>query len=67
MSVDRFKPIGSYSTSVGEVGDIVTCEVRGEMRVNGLTNAPIIWPVAPFILTKHRSRTVFNGVCKALV
>lgn len=37
---------GPYSRPKGvEVGDVVRCEVLGDLRVTGFTDAPIPWPV----------------------
>jgi hypothetical protein len=42
----RFRLLGTYTTPVFRVGDIVQCEVRGEVVVTGLSSAPIPWPIA---------------------
>ena len=44
---DRFKLLfGPYKTPRGRVGAWVRCDVRGEVRVCGLSEARIPWPVA---------------------
>jgi hypothetical protein len=43
---DRFKLLfGPYRTPCFRYGDVVFCDVRGEVTLCGLTEAPIPWPV----------------------
>jgi hypothetical protein len=39
------KLLGTYSTPSFKYGDGVMCEVRGEVFITALTNAPIPWPI----------------------
>lgn len=42
---DRFKLLfGPYQTPRLKYGDVVTCEVRGRVKIVGLTEARIPWP-----------------------
>ena len=44
---DRFRlRFGPYRTPRFRYGKIVSCEVRGEVRIVGLSDAPIPWPIA---------------------
>jgi hypothetical protein len=42
----RFQLLGSYTTPTFRVGDMVWCEVRGEVVLTGLSSGPIPWPIA---------------------
>jgi hypothetical protein len=37
--------LGAYSTPAFSYGDVVFCELRGEVTLAGLREAPIPWPV----------------------
>ena len=37
--------LGSYAAPAFAVGDVVTCARRGEVRIVGLSSAPIPWPI----------------------
>src|SRR5262249_41734447 len=39
------KLLGSYATPAFEYGDVVFCERRGDIRIVGLSEAPIPWPI----------------------
>jgi hypothetical protein len=42
---DRFKLLfGPYRTPRSRYGDVVTCEMRGEVNIVGLSEARIPWP-----------------------
>jgi hypothetical protein len=41
---DRFRPLGRYETPLFEYGQVVFCERFGEVRIDGVTDAPIPWP-----------------------
>jgi hypothetical protein len=41
---DRYKLLGTYKTPRFRYGTVVTCEIRGEVKIAGLTNARIPWP-----------------------
>ena len=41
---DRVKLLGRYRTPRFRYGDVVTCEVRGDMKIVGLSNARGPWP-----------------------
>lgn len=42
---ERFRLLGKYRTPRLRIGRTVVCEVRGEMVISGMTDAPIPWPV----------------------
>jgi hypothetical protein len=42
---ERFRPLGKYRTPRFRIGRTVFCEVRGEMVITGMTDAPIPWPI----------------------
>src|SRR5262249_25716201 len=37
--------LGSYATPAFDYGDVVTCARRGDVRIVGLSEAPIPWPI----------------------
>src|SRR5262249_52410889 len=39
------KLLGTYRTPRFEYGDVVTCARRGDVRIVGLSEAPIPWPI----------------------
>lgn len=41
----RFQLIGTYSMPRFRYGRIVFCEVRGEVTLCGLTDAPMLWSI----------------------
>lgn len=42
---DHFKLHGNYRTPRFSIGAKVQCEVRGELKIVGMTDAPIPWPL----------------------
>ena len=53
---DRFKLLfGPYKTPRFKYGDVVLCEIRGRVKIAGLTEAPIPWPKCR---TGKRSRAI---------
>jgi hypothetical protein len=42
---ERYRLLGQYRTPRFRIGLTVFCEVRGEMVITGMTDAPILWPV----------------------
>jgi hypothetical protein len=44
LESDRVKLLGQYRTPRFRYGDVVTCAMRGDMKVVGLSNARIPWP-----------------------
>jgi hypothetical protein len=53
---DRFKLLfGPYRTPRFKYGDVVTCEMRGDVKIVGLTAARILWPKCR---TGKRSRAI---------
>ena len=42
---DRFRLLGTYRTPRFRIGQRVRCQVRGEVVIIGISEAPIPWPV----------------------
>jgi transposase-like protein len=62
---ERFRLLGKYRTPQFRIGRIVFCEVRGEMVITGMTDAPILWPVG----RRGRERpslVVYKDLAKAI-
>jgi hypothetical protein len=62
---DRFKLLDTYTTPRFRYGQVVLCQVRGEVFVTGLHEAPIPWPLC----RKGRERPsllVYKGLAKAV-
>ena len=51
------KLLGKYRTPTFNYGDVVACARRGDVRVVGLSDAPIPWPLAQ-TLPKGRGRSL---------
>jgi hypothetical protein len=43
---DHFRLLGTYRTPRFRIGQRVRCQVRGEVVITGMTEAPIPWPIA---------------------
>jgi hypothetical protein len=65
MSAPRHFLLGSYKTPRFKYGDLVRCEVRGELVVVGLSDAPIPWPLGR---PGHyrESLVVYKGLARAV-
>jgi hypothetical protein len=62
---DRFKLLfGPYQAPRCRVGRVVRCRVRGEVRIVGLSDAPIPWPVCK--AGKWLVPVVYRGLAKAV-
>ena len=61
---DRFKLLGTYRTPRCRIGQWVRCQVRGEVRIVGLSDAPIPWPVCK--VGKWLVPVVYRGLAKAV-
>jgi hypothetical protein len=62
---DRFQLLGTYTTPRFRYGQVVFCQVRGEVVITGLHEAPIPWPLC----RKGRERPallVYEGLAKAV-
>jgi hypothetical protein len=62
---DRFRLLGKYQTPRFRYGLKVFCEVRGEVVITGMTDAPIPWPVDKGGPGRH-SLVVYMGLAKAV-
>jgi hypothetical protein len=61
---DRLKLLGSYRTPPFRVGQKVHCEVRGEVTICGVSDAPIPWPLCR--VGKRRAPVVYKGLARAV-
>jgi hypothetical protein len=61
---DRFRLLGTYRTPRFRYGRTVRCEVRGEVEVVGLHEAPIPWPVGK--KGRAKSLVVFKDLAMAV-
>jgi hypothetical protein len=62
---ERFRLLGKYQTPRFRIGQRVRCQVRGEMVITGMTDAPIAWPVGKRDRGKH-SLIVYKDLAKAI-
>jgi hypothetical protein len=62
---DRFRLLGKYRTPRFRIGQSVRCEVRGEMVITAMTDAPIPWPVGKNDRGRH-SLIVYKDLVKAI-
>ena len=65
---DRFKRrYGTYKTPKFEYGDIVSDEIHGEVRIVGLTDALIPWPIGqPLNDRSRRVIVLFDDLAEAV-
>jgi hypothetical protein len=62
---DRYKVLlGHYKAPRFRVGQVVRCEVRGEVRVVGVSEGLVSWPVG--IKASNRALVVYKGLAKAV-
>jgi hypothetical protein len=61
---ERFRLLGKYRTPRFRYGRKVLCAVRGEVKIVGLTEAPIPWPIGKRV--RGHSLVVFKDLAKAL-
>jgi Ni/Co efflux regulator RcnB len=68
MTADRYRLLGTYATPAFSYGDVVTCEVRGDVILCGLTDAPIPWPLGKRRGKGARARSliVFGALADAV-
>ncbi len=64
MPTARHKLLGRYGTPRVRLGAIVECEIRGDVRIVGFTDARIPWPVA--VRKYGRSYAVFGDLARAV-
>jgi hypothetical protein len=62
---ERFRSLGRYRTPRFRYGRKVLCEVRGEVAITGMTDAPIPWPIGKRGRGRH-SLVVSKGLAKAI-
>jgi hypothetical protein len=62
---ERVRLLGKYRTPRFKHGDVVTCAIRGEVKIVGITNARIPWPKCR---TGKRSRAIilYGGLADAV-
>jgi hypothetical protein len=61
---ERFRLLGKYRIPRFRIGRTVFCEVRGEMVITGMTDAPILWPIGQRGRGRH-TLIVYMGLAKA--
>ena len=62
---ERFRLLGKYRTPRFRYGRKVLCEVRGEVTITGMTDAPIPWPIGKGGRGRH-SLVVYKGLARAV-
>jgi hypothetical protein len=62
---ERFRLLGKYRTPRFRIGQRVICQVRGEMVITSMTDAPIPWPVGKHGAGRH-SLIVYKDLAKAI-
>jgi hypothetical protein len=62
---ERFALLGTYRTPRFRVGQRVRCLVRGEVKITGMTDAPIPWPIGKGGRGRH-SLVVYKGLARAV-
>jgi hypothetical protein len=62
---DRFRLLGTYRTPRFRIGQRVCCQVRGEVVITGMTEAPIPWPIGKGDRGQH-SLLVYKGLARAV-
>src|SRR5262245_19233038 len=65
-TVAHHQLLGTYRTPHFRYGAAVTCEVRGEVVITGLSNAPIPWPVAKRPSSRARAIAVYGDLAQAV-
>ena len=61
---DRFQlRFGKYKTPTFRYGTIVQCAVFGEVKIVGLSDAPIPWPIG--LKGGNRTQVVYKDLAKA--
>jgi hypothetical protein len=64
---ERFRMLGKYRTPRFRVGQRVPCQVRGEMVIRSMTDAPIPWPLgSPKGCGDRPLLIVYKGLAKAV-
>jgi hypothetical protein len=58
--------LGTYSTPAFRYGDVVVCELYGEVTLVGLRDAPIPWPVGKKRGRRVRSLVLYAGLAEAV-
>ncbi len=62
---ERFRLLGKYRTPRFRIGQRVRCQVRGEMVITSMTDAPIPWPVGLHGAGRH-TLIVYKDLAKAV-
>jgi hypothetical protein len=62
---ERFRLLGKYRTPRFRIGRKVVCEVRGQVVITGMTDAPIPWPIAKGGRGRH-SLVVYKDLAEAI-
>jgi hypothetical protein len=56
--------LGTYATPAFNYGDVVFCELRGEVTLAGLREGPIPWPVGK--KGRHKALVLYAGLADAV-
>ena len=66
MSHDPTQLLGTYSTPVCQIGQLVECEARGLVKIVRLSNARIQWPIAVVPGQGGRSLVLYGDLARAV-
>jgi hypothetical protein len=58
--------LGTYTTPAFQYGDVVPCELYGEVTLAGLREAPIPWPVGKKQGQRVRALVLYAGLADAV-
>jgi hypothetical protein len=59
--------LGKYRTPRFRIGDVVACARRGEVRIVGLSDAPIPWPLGqPLKGGRRQALSLYAGLAEAV-
>src|SRR5262245_2847386 len=58
--------LGAYATPAFHYGDVVMCELRGEVTIVGLRDTPIPWPVGKKTGRRGRALALYAGLADAV-
>jgi hypothetical protein len=59
---ERYRLLGTYRTPRCRIGQKVFCEIRGDVTICGINDAPILWPLCKC----GRALVVYKDLLKAL-
>jgi hypothetical protein len=59
---ERFRLLGKYKTPRFRIGQKVFCEIRGDVKISGINDAPILCPMGK----RSRALVVYKDLLNAL-